>query len=263
MKRGQADLFLFMGQSNMAGRGVTCEQFPETAPELIRGAGFEYRAVTAPDGLCAVQEPFGKEENRTDGIDDGERKSGSLVTAFVNAYFQETEVPVIGISASKGGSSIRQWQPGGAFLKDVEKRLDSCRKFLEKDGWQVRHVCMLWCQGETDGDHGMSGEEYQNSFRNMWMEMQRLGVETCFLILIGKYNGVENICYREVREAQRRLPELCERVVLADDSFEGMKERGLMKDEFHYYQKAYNEAGDAAGRKTGCWMAALTNVNKL
>ena len=33
------DFFLFAGQSNMAGRGISCPQFPEAAPALISGAG--------------------------------------------------------------------------------------------------------------------------------------------------------------------------------------------------------------------------------
>lgn len=37
------DLFLFAGQSNMAGRGIACTQFPEGAPDLISGAGAEFR----------------------------------------------------------------------------------------------------------------------------------------------------------------------------------------------------------------------------
>ena len=41
------DLFLFAGQSNMAGRGIACTQFPECAPDLIPGAGAE--SLIQPD----------------------------------------------------------------------------------------------------------------------------------------------------------------------------------------------------------------------
>ncbi len=242
------DLFLFMGQSNMAGRGGTCERWPESAPQITEGAGYEYRAVTAPECLSAVEEPFGRNENKDGGIHDGERKSGSMVTAFMNAYYRETGVPIVGISASKGGSSILEWQPDGAFLKDVEGRLNSCRQYLAREGWTIRHTCMLWCQGETDGDYKISGADYQKYFGNMWQEMQRMGVEKCFLILIGNYNGDEEAGYVPIQQAQRELPRLYKGVVLVDDSFPAMKERGLMKDAFHYYQKAYNEVGEKAGR---------------
>lgn len=244
-----ADIFLFMGQSNMAGRGAVCERWPEAAPQITEGAGYEYRAVTAPDCLSTVEEPFGRNENRDGGIHDGDRKSGSMVTAFINAYYREAEMPVIGLSASKGGSSILEWQPGGAFLRDVEERVNSCKMFLESDGWTIRHTYMLWCQGETDGDYGMSGEDYQKYFQKMWQEMQRMGVEHCFLILIGDYNGREDIDYTPIQQAQRELPQICEKVMLVNDSFPSMKERGLMKDEFHYYQKAYNEVGEKAGQR--------------
>lgn len=249
MMENKADVFLFMGQSNMAGRGVVCEDWPEATPQLTKGAGYEYRAVTAPDCLSAVEEPFGRNENKDGGIHDGDRKSGSMVTAFINAYYRETGVPIVGISASKGGSSILEWQPDGAFLRDLEERLDSCRKFLAQEGWAIRHTYMLWCQGETDGDYGMSGADYQKYFKNLWQEMQGMGVEHCFLILIGNYNGSDKITYVPIQQAQRELSQICEEVTLVNDSFPSMKERGLMKDEFHYYQKAYNEVGEMAGKR--------------
>ncbi len=45
------DLFLFMGQSNMAGRGVTNEKWQQKAPKLIEGAGVEFRAISDPAKL--------------------------------------------------------------------------------------------------------------------------------------------------------------------------------------------------------------------
>ena len=48
------DFFLFAGQSNMAGRGISCPQFPEAAPALISGAGVEFRAISDPSALFSV-----------------------------------------------------------------------------------------------------------------------------------------------------------------------------------------------------------------
>lgn len=62
--------FFLLGQSNMAGRGITCEKWPQPAPALLSGAGYEFRAVSDPDRLYPIQEPFGVGENRPDGIDD-------------------------------------------------------------------------------------------------------------------------------------------------------------------------------------------------
>ena len=62
MKAERADLFLFMGQSNMAGRGETCAAWPEGAPALLEGAGWEFRAVSDPTRLYPIGEPFGVNE---------------------------------------------------------------------------------------------------------------------------------------------------------------------------------------------------------
>ena len=55
----EADILLFMGQSNMAGRGDD-----QLAPKVLPGAAWEYRAVTEPDRLVPLAEPFGVNENR-------------------------------------------------------------------------------------------------------------------------------------------------------------------------------------------------------
>lgn len=91
------DLFLFIGQSNMAGRGVSSPRWPEGAPELTPGAGFEYRSVSAPEQLFPIQEPFGAAENDPNGIFEPGMKTGSLVTAFANAYYAQTHTPIIGV----------------------------------------------------------------------------------------------------------------------------------------------------------------------
>ena len=70
MKTQGIDLVLFIGQSNMAGRGIVSAQWPQEAPKLIEGAAWEYRAITTPDRLMPQEEPFGVDENKADGIND-------------------------------------------------------------------------------------------------------------------------------------------------------------------------------------------------
>ena len=57
------DLLFFMGQSNMAGRGEAA-----LAPVVAPGMGYEYRAVTDPDTLHPLEEPFGVNENDPAGV---------------------------------------------------------------------------------------------------------------------------------------------------------------------------------------------------
>lgn len=268
------DLILFMGQSNMAGRGITSEQWPQGTPNLTLGAGWEFRAISDPTKLYPIAEPFGVDENNQNGIYDvfssGEKaKTGSMVTAFANAYYAKTKVPIVGVSASKGGSRIDQWLPDASdgFLKDVLGRYHRAVDFLQNPGnfrgqqddgtamldvsYRIRHRYMLWCQGESDGDRGTIAEEYKERFNVLWHEMKRAGIEKCFLIKTGKKNvpGQEED-YEEIRRAQE---ELCDgkEVVMVSRSLGEMLERGLMKDAFHYYQQAYNEVGSEAGRSVG------------
>lgn len=83
MKSKEVDLIVFMGQSNMAGRGTA-----EDAPKVPEGTAYEFRAVTDPTRLYPLTEPFGKDENDPKGVFEPGMKTGSMVSAFVNAYFK-------------------------------------------------------------------------------------------------------------------------------------------------------------------------------
>lgn len=242
------DFFLFAGQSNMAGRGISCPQFPEAAPALISGAGVEFRAISDPSALFSVCEPFGSAENTPDGIHEPGMKTGSLVTSFVNAYYSLTGVPVLGVSASKGGSVIAQWQPGGAYLNDTIRRMHAAFDFCAAHGIVLRHRFLLWCQGESDGDHHTAPDVYAEQFCRMYETLRRENIEHCFLIGIGEYNGpAADISYDAIRNAQYALADQRSDLTVVSRSFETMKVRGLMKDAFHYYQAGYNETGRTAG----------------
>ena len=249
------DLILFMGQSNMAGRGIVTDAHPEGAPPLLPGAGYEYRAVSAPGRLYPIAEPFGRAENRPGGIDDGKMKTGSLVTAFANAYHAKTGVPIVGVSASKGGSRIDAWQSGGAFLTDTIARMHAAEEYLQRSQYLIRHRFMLWCQGESDGDIAKSAPVYRQEFEQMLNAMLREGIEKCFMIKIGHYNGAAGYDYREIMEAQEEIARENPNVVMVSRSFARMKERGLMKDDFHYFQEAYNLVGKEAGENTAQYVA--------
>ena len=257
---GPADLFLFIGQSNMAGRGVTCSRFPQSAPACLPGAGWEFRAVSGPNRLYPAAEPFGAQENRSGGIFEPGMKTGSMVTAFMNAYFEETRTPVIGISASKGGSAIREWQPGSPFLEDALLRLRTAEGFFQAESIPIRRRFVLWCQGETDGDLGTPPDVYEKSLLCMLDALLSRGIERLFLIRIGRFNAspangsgpaAALPDYAPIRRAQEHLALTCPRVTMVSRLFSGMLERGLMKDAFHYYQHAYNLVGTDAGHNAG------------
>lgn len=245
-----ADLILFMGQSNMAGRGVSTREHPETAPECIPGAGYEFRAVSDPYRLHPLREPFGRNEDRAGGICDIAVKSGSLTTSFVNAYYQNGgHIPVIAVSASIGGSSIREWNE--IYTKDAVERLRCAERFLgeRSSPCRIRRRFAVWCQGETDGDNGTGREEYLQRLGRLIDTMQANGIEKLLVVRIGNCNipGSEGR-YTQMIRWQTEFCRTDPRAVLVSAGFAGMRGRGLMKDAFHYYQAAYNEVGEEAGR---------------
>ena len=96
------DLIFFMGQSNMAGRGDAA-----LAPAVTPGMGFEYRAVTDLAHLHPLAEPFGVNENDPAGVNEPGMKTGSMVSAFVNACTAQTGIAVV------GGKPYQYLFPGG------------------------------------------------------------------------------------------------------------------------------------------------------
>ncbi len=253
------DLILFAGQSNMAGRGIVTDQWPETAPLMTEGAGVEYRSVSDPGRLHKIEEPFGANENDPEGIYEPGMKTGSMVTAFVNEYYKKTGTPVLAISASKGGSAICEWQGKSDYLSDAVRRYQKAVSYAKENQLCIRHRYVVWCQGETDGDKGTTKESYKNLFRNLLLKIKTAGIEKIFLITIGEYNGGRGYeeAYKKIREAQMELARETEDVILVCDKFREMKDRGLMKDDFHYFQKAYNEIGQAAGKTAGIFVCDL------
>lgn len=258
------DLFLFIGQSNMAGRGVTCPRFPEKVPKCSEHAGCEFRSVSDPAKLYPITEAFGSYENRPEGIYEPGCKSGSLVPAFVNAYYKDTKTPIIAVSASKGGSSITEWLPGTPFLEDAILRFQDSVSYLKTHGYRIRHRYMLWCQGETDGEHNMNPKQYKKAFVRMIDTLAGIGIEHCFLIRIGHFNAstaapeTSLLDFRPIMKAQDELAAEQPFVTMVSVKFGEMLERGLMQDAYHYYQQAYNEVGTDAGIHT----AAFVNQQK-
>lgn len=205
------DLILFAGQSNMAGRGnagkeLSCEAY----------MGQEFRAVSDPAGLYPIEEPFGIKENNPRGIDDGKKKTGSMVSAFVKKYYELTGHAVIAVSASKGGSSSAQWVK--TYAADAAMRLRRARAYLDAKEMKIAHTYVLWSQGETDGDKGLDLERYFGNFRTIWATLREAGAEKCFLIQTGHFNyaayprgakGIKGIeldrRYEVIRRTQERM----------------------------------------------------------
>lgn len=253
------DVILFMGQSNMSG---ACGD-ASLAPELIEGAGYEYRAITDPDTIHVLEEPFGLNEHREGALDDREllERNGSMVTAFVNAYYEQTKTPVVAISASRGSSSMNTWLNRG-LMADAIERLDSAKECLKRERVHIRHIYMVWLQGEADANKETESEEYQIMVQTLVDSMQEQGVEHCFLIQIGQ-NGANPGLHDEIMQAQLELCEKSENITLVSElpaslTGEEYMDGGVV----HFLQEALNLIGTDAGTNAGAWVEALKEAEQ-
>ena len=247
------DLAIFMGQSNMAGRGEYAD-----ATECPIGAGYEFRSVSNADMLFSVSEPFGKSENNDSINDNGsngvDRRSGDMVSSLMNSYYAQTGVPIVGVQASRGGTNIGYWNTA-AQKNEAQSRLTAAKTYLEDNGYTVNHIFMVWCQGEADADKIYSGSQsaasYKSQTLNVFEYMKTVGVTDMFIVQTGHYNGDDDIdgkhdeAYVTVHDAQAELASENDNVYTVG-SFLEFKEN--MKDNYHFYQIAYNTVGIAAGK---------------
>ncbi len=250
------DIFIFMGQSNMSGQGKASESIP-CADEH----GFEYRAVSGneTDGwLYPVKEPFGLTE-RNSAI--GDNRTGGLVSAFCESYWQTTGVPAIGVSASISGSAIAIWQPGQTAYNEAVSRLNSCISYVKTTTeFEIRSINMVWCQGESDAWNFQQNPNYNyNKFLIAIYEglKKDADVETCFVITPSIYS---NDALREDKQMladhQAKLCEENENFVLAARKFENVPLK--LRDDPHFYQGVYNVAGWEAGKNAGTYITTET-----
>lgn len=251
----KVDLMVFAGQSNMSGRGDA-----ETAIHCADGAGFEYKAVSHPEELLPIKEPFGLGEDKIGAISDrtedgGTKRRGSMVSAIADTYHARTGRTIVGVSASIGGSNTEQWKQ--VYLADAIERLDLAKAFLSEHHFFIEKLFVIWCQGESDGDAKRTATDYTTNTKEIFRIFQTHGAEKCFLVQIGHYNyldypegqngltGLEwDRHYAVIRNAQAALCETDKDFILAG-SFEPCLHD--MKDDYHYHQNAYNLVGKQVG----------------
>lgn len=240
----QVDLLLFMGATDMAGRGGE-----ESTVECAEGHAYEFRAISDPTKLYPMSAEFGRNENKTFGIDDGEEKTGSMVPAFCESYYATTQTPVIAVSASEGNTGMQDWTVGNGRMEDAVDRLNAAVSFIRaSETFEVRHIFMIWCQGEADVAAGTDVQTYISRTQALVSTMMRFGVEKCLLIQTG--NDLSRPAESgAIREAQAEMCEKNEAMILISVLFSGLS--GMQKASGGYLQEAYDMVGADAGKNAG------------
>ncbi|MCI8405257.1 MAG: hypothetical protein HFE49_10225 [Clostridia bacterium] len=250
------DLAIFMGQSNMAGRGDY-----EDAIKCKSGHGFEYHSVSEPGVLTTVSEPFGKYENNDTVNDAGsngiDRRSGDMVSAFMESYYSVSGTSIVGVQCSRGGTESSWWN-SSERINEASSRYNEAKAYLESCGYTIGKKFMVWCQGEADADNNRSIDTYKSNTKNIFESLKSsTGLTDMFMIRTGhcKTSGAASIDeikdarYKAVNLAQKDLAEE-EEYITAVASFYTDEYAAQMRDQYHYYQSAYNSIGTVAGNNT-------------
>lgn len=234
------DLIFSMGQSNMSGAGGNSEY----APKVPEGVGYEFRAISDPTRLYPIVEPFGVNENTINAIMDlPGAKNGSMVSAFVNRYYELTEIPVVAVSASAGATDTEFWmRPEVSY--DYIERLKRAVVWLEASGYCIRHKYVLWLQGESDAQDDVDSDEYEANMDNIIRPMFINGVERVFFITPGRTVSKKDF-FNDIIYAQIKMGRESGYYGVASTILSGISTE-YMVDEWHYNQKVLNLVGEDA-----------------
>lgn len=236
------DLIMFAGQSNMSGCGGDASLAPFVSDE----AGMEFRAVSDPTKLYSIVEPFGVNENNINGLmEKPGGKKGSLVSAFVNEYYSDTQTQVIAISASRGEMAIGQFLDTGV-MEDVHSRLVVAKNYLADNDYEIAHIYMVWLQGESDALNKTSQETYIAQMNDFVEPLFEEGLQKVFVITPGRMTQYKDI-YNSIIDAQIGMCRDDDRYALATSVLSAVPVE-YMSDIYHYNQHVLNMVGIEAAK---------------
>ena len=243
------DLIVFAGQSNMCGSGGNASE----APTPKYGTAYEFDITTESNRTILMQEPFGEGTNRVNGLESTGNYStnGTLVSAFCINYYKQTKTPVVGLSCAWGGSSTNTWLNRGLLTK-TQKNLKLAKKQLKKNKIKIRHIYMVWYQGESDAAQSVSADTYISRMKKIYKRMHKIGVEKIFMIRIGHDLCAPDMNYT-IMGAQSKLCSTNKNFVLVSKKAADYinSHRTYYADTIHLNQKALNAVGYEAGKAAG------------
>lgn len=241
------DLVIFAGQSNMSGLGGDVAK----APSVANGCGYEFRNGQDPMGLYGVVEPFGDRENGYTSDPTGSRK-GTLVSSFMSTYYSTTGIPVVGVSAAKGGTDLAYW------LKP-EVQAELLKKYNDAVSWcgannvKIRNKYVVWLQGESDALNGRTSKQYMQDVKNVFAPLFNKGLQQVFFIAPGNIEGAPGL-YDDIIAAQVSLAAKDGHFTFASGALHEMPNTHLV-DGIHYDQAALNLVGAQAATSAAVYSA--------
>lgn len=244
--RSEVDIIIFAGQSNMTGVGNV-----SLAPALTDGAGYAFNPVTNRKKFSVLKEPFGYGQDDKNFY-NGDYASGSLVTAFVNAYYKKTQTPVIAIPAASVGTGSVSWKE--FRYKGINSRTKAAVALAKKKKLTVRHIYLVWMQGENDAFAGMSKKMHTDNLKSIFQKVKKgCKAEKCMVISIPSYYNDEQIgtAYKRIQSAQNTLCKTNDDFIMISTVAPTLSSSYLQADGLHLTQEALNKVGKQAGTNAG------------
>ena len=239
------DLVIFAGQSNMSGAGGSAS----SAPAVANGQGYEFKAISNPNGLYPIKEPFGCTEAGYIG-ENSSLKRGSLVSSFASNYYARTGVPIVAISASRGNTASSWWaQP--QVISDLTSRYNKALNYLNTNHYSVRKKYLVFLQGESDSLGTTTPEQYKANINAAFSGLFNAGLDQVFIITPGRTaSGV--VDYTPIINAQKDMCAKSSKYTLASELLQNLPV-SYMTDELHYNQKALDMVGADAAAKAAAY----------
>jgi hypothetical protein len=210
----ELQLFLLIGQSNMAGRGRVEAEDRRSDPRVVMLT----RDLTWVPAADPVH--FDKDIAGT-----------GLCSQFARSLLAADPTLRIGlIPCAMGGSSLDQWQPGGALYADAVRRT---REALKRG----RLAGILWHQGESDSEPALRAT-YADRFARMIARLREdLGAPATPLVI-----GELGHFFPPARDFNRALPDLARRVPHCGlATAEGLVDKG---DKLHFDAASLRRYGE-------------------
>lgn len=208
------DLFLLIGQSNMAGRGKVEPMDEITNPKILM--------LTKDRKWVPAKDPVHFDKPIA-GV--------GLCSQFARTVLKTKPDTTIGlVPCAVGGTSLNQWKPGGALYKDALARTREAMKRGKLAG-------ILWHQGESDSAPEKVAS-YGKSFADMIAQLRKeLGAESVPLIIgeLGHFRDASKPFNAALPDIARAIPDCA--LVSADD----LSDKG---DKLHFGTAALRTFGE-------------------
>lgn len=217
------DVFLLIGQSNMAGRGLVSDADRTPIPGVFAFSK-EKTWIPAVDPIH---------------FDRPDRTGVGLARSFATTLLNMKAATSVGlIPAAYGGSALHEWVPGSAHYVNAVERTKAA--LAASPGARLRGI--LWHQGEADANDEERAITYRLRFAKMITALRKdLGAENVPVIVGQLGEFVQAKDYSQLHRLNAELATLPLHVPLAGFvSSQGLKDKG---DQLHFDSPSLKEFG--------------------